>query len=144
MQALPHLYSATSQAGQSGCLTLSCDELPDIKCTAPEAFGGPGDEWSPEELLMASVSSCLILSFKAIARASKLEWVDITCHTEGKLDRVDRQTKFIELTSHVKLTVADIETRDKAEKLVHKAEQSCLISNSLNCSAQLQIDISAP
>lgn len=141
MQQLPHNYSTSAKGESSGSLSVSCSGLPDISCAPPTQFGGPGDQWSPEDLLLASVSSCLILSFRAIARASKLDWIDIDCKVDGTLDRVERQVKFTELVSHVVLTIDTDTDPEKAGRLVEKAEQSCLISNSLNCPNHLTVEI---
>lgn len=141
MQQLPHNYSTSAKGDSSGNLSVSCSGLPDISCAPPVQFGGPGDQWSPEDLLLASVSSCLVLSFKAVARASDLDWVAIDCSVDGVLDRVDRQVKFTELVSKVVLTIDSETDPQKAERLVQKAEQVCLISNSLNCAHHLQVEI---
>jgi organic hydroperoxide reductase OsmC/OhrA len=45
---------------------------------------------------------------------------------------------FTKITSKVKLVILSEEDRTRAEKLLHKAEETCLISNSLN--ADLAID----
>jgi uncharacterized OsmC-like protein len=47
-----------------------------------------------EDLLVASVADCFAITFRAIASASKMEWLDLECSIEGKLERVDRVTKY--------------------------------------------------
>ena len=79
MNALPHIYIATATSDLTSNLDLTVEKLPSLEVAPPIGFNGPGDKWSPEDLLMTSVASCTILSFKAIARASKLEWVSLKC-----------------------------------------------------------------
>lgn len=141
MQALPHQYQVSVHGKPEEALETSSGQLPGLKVTPPAQFGGPGDQWSPEDLLMASVANCLVLSFRAIAKASKFEWLDIDCVSEGTLDKVERQMKFTAITNKVSLRIPATESREKAEKLLNKAEESCLVSNSLSCERHLELNI---
>ncbi|HOY24141.1 MAG TPA: OsmC family protein [Cellvibrio sp.] len=141
MADLPHLYRVVSKGSLEGNLIAQAENLPDLTVTSPAQFGGPGNEWSPEDLLMASVSNCLILSFRAIARFSKLDWVSIECVSEGVLDKVERKLQFTKVVSKVKLFIPATETKEKAEKLLDKAEETCLISNSLSCESFIEYEV---
>jgi len=74
MQPLPHIYSVTGSAATAGKVILSTQGAPDLASAAPVQFDGPGDQWSPEALLTGALSSCFILTFRSVARASNLEW----------------------------------------------------------------------
>ncbi|MFN2288695.1 MAG: OsmC family protein [Chromatocurvus sp.] len=137
MQDLPHHYSVTATGTEANSITLSASNVPDISSAAPAEFGGPGDQWSPESLLVAAVADCFILTFRAIARASKLDWTNLECSAEGTLDRVDRVTRFTAVHITATLTVPAGTEAEKAEKLLHKAEDNCLVTNSLNVEPQL-------
>lgn len=141
MTDLPHLYKSKSEGSAAGNLTARSENLPDIIVAPPIQFGGPGDAWSPEDLLMASIANCLVLSFRAIASASKFEWNAIECETEGKLDKVERKMQFTQVMSKVKLFVPTTQSKEKAEKLLHKAEETCLITNSLSCESGIECEI---
>ena len=142
MKDLPHLYSAKSAGDATGILTSSSENLPNIDVAPPAQFGGPGDKWSPEDLLMASIANCLVLSFRAIARASRLEWDSIECVSEGVLDKVERKVQFTSVLSRVRLFIPTADSKEKAEKLLIKAEQTCLISNSMSCNSHIEYEIS--
>lgn len=141
MQAMPHHYQVSSCSCSEGNLSCSSKGLADLNLDAPAEFGGPGDLWSPETLMMSSVSSCFILSFKAIARFSKLSWKSIECESVGRLDRVERVTRFIEITNKVKLVIDSSTSQEKALKLLEKAEALCLVTNSLNSKLKLECEI---
>lgn len=137
MQDLPHHYTVSANGVDTGNVTLSASGVPDLSSAAPAEFGGPGDQWSPESLLVAAVADCFILTFRAIARASKVDWTNLVCSAEGTLDRVERATRFTAMHITATLTVPESTDLDKAEKLLHKAEENCLITNSLNVQPQL-------
>ena len=141
MEPLPHIYKVGSSASTHSPVTLSCEGVVDLLSVAPKQFGGTGEHWSPEDLLVASVADCYIMSFKALAQASKLDWDSIRCDTVGKLDRIERSTKFTEFDLTVALTIPEQASRSMAERLLQKAKQICLITNSLSAQCTLQTEV---
>jgi organic hydroperoxide reductase OsmC/OhrA len=131
MQDFPHHYKTTAAARHDSHVDMTSPGLPDLKLAAPAEFGGPGDHWSPETLMAAAVASCFKLSFKAIARAAKFEWLSIRCDVVAVLDRVDKVTQFTEFHQTVVLEVPPGSDEAKAIRLLEKAERSCLVTNSL-------------
>ena len=105
--------------------------MPSLETAGPVEFGGPGDRWSPEALLVAAIADCFVLTFRAIARASKLEWQSLRCDASGTLDKVDRVTQFTHFDLQVELTIPADGDAAKASRLLHRAEHHCLITNSL-------------
>jgi peroxiredoxin-like protein len=141
MQDLPHHYQVFANAEVDGNIALKADDLPQLISAPPAEFGGPGDQWSPEHLLVASVADCFILTFRAVARASKLEWSEIESSAVGTLDRVDRVTRFTSFTVSATLTVPAGTDIDKARRLLEKSEAACLITNSLSAETHLEADV---
>ena len=141
MQELPHQYHVSAIAKTEGTITLAADKLPQLISAPPAEFGGPGDQWSPEHLLVASVADCFILTFRAVARASKLEWSNIESSAVGVLDRVDRLTQFTSFTVSAILTVPAGTNVDKAQRVLEKSEAGCLITNSLTAETHLKVQI---
>lgn len=141
MQALPHHYRVDTSARPEGLLDNKSDEGASLNCAAPLPFGGPGGEWSPEHLLTAAVSSCFILTFRAIASASKLAWQELSCQVEGTLDKVERKMQFTGFTINASLLLDDEADRERAITALQKAEANCLVSNSLNCPIHLHTEI---
>lgn len=144
MQSFPHHYPASGLGHPEGTVTVSSKGVTDITTAAPIEFGGPGDQWSPEGLLVAAVADCFILTFRAIARASKLDWQELRCDVVGVLDKIDGMTKFTEFQITATLDVPSETNVDKAERLLHKAEKVCLITNSLTATKSLVVSIRQP
>lgn len=132
MQDLPHHYRVAASARPEGDVNITSDKLAPIPSAAPAEFGGPGDRWSPETLLVAAVADCFILSFRAIARASKFSWVSLECWCEGTLERRDGTTKFTEFLVNATLEVPPDTNEERAQRLLEKAEATCLITRSLS------------
>ena len=141
MQNLPHNYVVSSRVNARENIELSSPGLAALDAAPPAEFGGPGDLWSPETLLAASVASCFILTFRAVARASKLEWTELVCEVDAVLDRVDRVTRFTEIREQVVLDVPAGTDEAKALRLLEKAEQACLVTNSLSAEVKLEAKV---
>ena len=141
MQDLPHHYHVNASAETDGNVTIKADDLPQIVTAPPAEFGGPGDQWSPETLLVGAIADCFILTFRAIARASKLEWTRLECSAEGVLERVERVTRFTTVTVKATLTVRAGTDEDKAERLLEKSEEACLVTRSMLAESHLETEI---
>ena len=141
MQDFPHRYTVAALSRAEGEVALESQGLAPLASAAPAEFGGPGDRWSPETLLVGAVADCFTLGFRAIARASKLEWVSLRCEVVGTLERVDRVTQFTGFIVRASLQVSPGTNQERARGLLEKAEKTCLISNSLKADAQLEVSV---
>jgi organic hydroperoxide reductase OsmC/OhrA len=143
MHPFPHRYRVTAAVRPDGDIPLAAEGVRVIESAPPKEFDGPGNQWSPEGLLTAAVADCFVLSFRAIAAASKYAWVSLDTRTEGTLDRVDGKMRFTRFDTLAKLHVpagADIE---RAKKLLEKAELTCLVANSLSSERHLSVEVVA-
>lgn len=99
--------------------------------TPPEFPKGIPDIWSPEHLFTASVSSCLMTTFLAIAENSKLNFSNFSCRSIGKLEQLEGKYMMSEIILEPTVTIVDEKDREKAERILIKSEAACLISNSI-------------
>jgi organic hydroperoxide reductase OsmC/OhrA len=141
MQAYPHLYTVSASGNPNGSVAVASGGVPTLATAPPREFDGPGDQWSPEGLLCAAVADCFILTFRAVARASKLEWLNLECAVEGTLDRAEGITLFTRFATRAVLRVPTGTDRERARLLLEKAEHTCLISNSLRGARTLETQI---
>jgi organic hydroperoxide reductase OsmC/OhrA len=120
MMCSPELTNANTS-------TSSCIEV----ATPPEFPKGMPGIWSPEHLFTASISSCLMTTFLAIAENSKLEFLSFCCGSKGKLESVEGKFMMTEVILEPIVTVSDEQSIERALKVLQKAEMNCLISNSV-------------
>lgn len=141
MKPLPHRYEARLEGGPSGYAKLSAAGVPDIRTAPPLDFDGPGDAWSPEQMLMAAVETCFLFTLQAVARASRLEFKSLELSGEGIVDRRDGVTRFIEIVLRPRLTVAPGVDHNLARRALEKSEKTCLVSASLLTPVRLEPEI---
>lgn len=141
MQALPHRYRVKGTGRITGDVELTAERLAMLRSASPAEFDGPGDRWSPETFLVGAVADCFILTFRAVANASKLSWISLDCDVTGTLDRVDRVTQFTHFAMTAHLVVPAGVDADAARHALEKAERNCLISSSLKAPIALDATV---
>lgn len=142
MHPFPHHYTVHASCQPAGEVALTSTGLPVLASAAPKEFDGPGDRWSPETLLCAAVADCFNLSFRAVATASKFAWEQLDCSVDATLDRVERVSQFTRYDIHAKLKLPPGADAARAQQLLEKSKQVCLVSNSLKGEFHLTTDIS--
>jgi peroxiredoxin-like protein len=141
MKPLPHIYKAQLSGGPEGYAVISVAGIPELRTAPPADFDGPGDAWSPEDLLMAAVESCFLFTLRAVARASKLEFESLELSGDGTLDRKDGATRFTEIVLRPRLKLPAGADRDKAMRVLEKSEKACLVTASLSTPVRLEPEI---
>ena len=141
MHAFPHRYRVKGAGRVTGDVELTGERLTMLQSASPAEFDGPGDRWSPETLLVGAVADCFILTFRAIATASRLSWTSLDCEVTGTLDRVDRVTQFTHFDITARLVAPAGVDAGGARRALEKAERNCLISSSLKASIALEVTV---
>jgi peroxiredoxin-like protein len=138
-----HTYNVSLKWEEGRKGIMSSPELPTKieVATPPEFDKGIAGIWSPEHLYTASVLSCFMTTFLAVAEYSKLEYDSFDCTAEGVLDKVEGKFQMTEVNLNATLKINDADKSDKAERILHKAEAACLISNSIKSKVNLNCKI---
>jgi len=104
-----------------------------INFAAPPEFGGEPGLWTPEHLLLASVSTCYVATLRAVAEASKLEFHSLELAVEGTIEKQEGGFRFTRIILHPLVSIENEEDRERMGRMLEKAERVCLISRSLAC-----------
>ena len=141
MHPFPHTYVVSSSATPEGNVLLESAGIPSLPTITPPEFDGPGGLWSPETLLVAAVIDCYVLTFRGIARASKMPWTSLAVECVGTLERPDNTTQFTGFDLRVQLVLPPEVNEDRARRIAQRAEETCLITRSLNGETNLDVTI---
>ena len=129
--------SASSTTLRSG--TLSADEIePSIAFSAPPEFYGQAGQWTPEHLLVASIAGCFISTFSGMAEYSKFEFICLNLEAEGVIEKEEGGWRFKRIILRPRLKIAQEKDRERANRLLQKAEKTCLVTRSLACATVLE------
>lgn len=112
---------------------VSVENKPDLLCSSDPSFRGDNTKYNPEELLVASISGCHMLSFLhlcAIEGIVVVEYIDVATGTMQQTP--DGGGHFTEVTLHPNVIVRSESMIDKANQLHQQANKLCFIANSCN------------
>jgi len=128
-----HLYEVSVKWNMDRRGTMMSSELDESLdvATPPQFPKGIERVWSPEHLFTAAVNSCLMTTFLSIAENSKLEFKSFESKAQGKLEMVDGKYIMSEVILRPVVVISNPTDKEKAERLLHKSEANCLISNSV-------------
>ncbi len=141
MKPLPHRYATRIAGGPEGYATLSSAGVPDLRTAPPLDFDGPGDAWSPEQLLLAAVEACFLLTFRAVAKASGIEFTSLSVDGEGVVDRADGRMRFTEIVLRPRVALPAGVDPVRVRRALEKAERGCLVSASLDTPVRLEFEL---
>lgn len=138
-----HTYNVKLDWTEGRIGTLRSDVLDDSfeVATPPEFPGGVEGIWSPEHLFVASVSSCFMTTFTAIAEYSKLTFSGLSVPATGTMSNEFGKFVISEIILRPILIITDKNQKDKALRILQKAEEACLISNSINSKVVLESEV---
>jgi peroxiredoxin-like protein len=126
-------YTTLAQwtTGRNGILAAEGIEH-SIPFSTPPEFHGQAGKWTPEHMIVASVATCYVATFVAIAGISKLEVLNVEASVTGILEKPEGYLRFTRFVIAPTITLARESDRERALRLVEKAEKGCLIARSLN------------
>ena len=96
-------------------------------------FAATRQRWNPEELLVAALSQCHMLSYLHLAASAGIVVTAYTDTASGTMkENQDGSGEFTEVVLRPVVTVADASMCDRAEALHDDAEKLCFIARSVN------------
>ena len=141
----PHQYSLTVKwTGNRGTGTsnyrsydrshsIETGDKPEILGSSDAAFRGDAARYNPEDLLVASLSACHLLSYLHLCANAGVVVTEYTDNAVGTMiETADGGGHFVEVRLRPQVTVAEPSMIEKALELHEKAHQLCFIANSCN------------
>ena len=126
-------------SGQPAKTTMS--GISETEIGPPAEYGGNPNALNPEELLVASVNSCIMLVFFHFARKYEVEIASYNSQAEGKVEKTKNGLRFTNVQVKAKVSLADGASAEKIEEIAHLADKYCLVTGSLACPVQYNVEI---
>jgi organic hydroperoxide reductase OsmC/OhrA len=107
--------------------------LPVLKGSADATFHGDRERYNPEQLLLAALAQCHMLSYLHVAVRHGVVVTDYRDEASGllRLNR-DGSGQFERVVLRPRVTLADPGQAELAARLHHEANQVCFIARSVN------------
>lgn len=100
----------------------------------PQEMGGPGTGTNPDEMLLGAAATCYLITLAAMLERSGITPLELTLESEATVDVTNNVFTYERITHKPRIMLrADVTEaeRTKAERLAHKAEESCMISRAV-------------
>jgi organic hydroperoxide reductase OsmC/OhrA len=112
---------------------VSAAGLPTILGSADRTFHGDAERWNPEQLLLAALSQCHLLSYLHVCAVNGVVVTGYTDRTGGTMTETgDGGGHFTEAVLRPVVEVASAEMAERARTLHGEANRLCFIANSVN------------
>ena len=113
---------------------------PAIEITPPPVFRGTDPTtWSPEDFFVAAAASCLAVTFTGLAARAGLSYAKLKVDGDGVAGmRGDGRFGFTRLLLRLRV---ETEQAQEARQLAERAEETCLVSASLDLPIETLIEV---
>lgn len=121
---------------------MKAEGKPDILGSSDPNFRGDKTRHNPEDLLVASLSTCHMLWYLHLAAAAGLVVTAYEDEAEGHLQlRADGGGAFVSATLRPRVTIKGDFDRGRGEALHHEAHEKCFVANSVNFPVAVEPEI---
>lgn len=139
-----HYNSTITWTGNKGLGTLNyksyersyqiiVEGKPVIEGSSDPSFLGEIEKHNPEELLLASVSSCHMLWYLHLCSVNNIQVLSYSDKAKGKMiENKDGSGRFTEISLHPTIIIQSNNNIELANSLHHEANKKCFIANTLN------------
>jgi peroxiredoxin-like protein len=116
--------------------------LPPVAVGAPPEFKGREGIWSPEQLFVASLNTCYMLTFLAIAENSKVAQVSFSSTAKGKLEKPPGSNyQITEIVVKPRVVIASANDLGRVPRILEKAKENCFVSNSIKSTIKIELEV---
>lgn len=113
-------------------LVVRAEGKHDLAASADPTFHGDRDRWNPEELLVAALSQCHMLSYLHMAVRAGVVVTAYSDEAQGTMRQEGLGGHFTEVVLRPIVTVADASMVDRAREAHAEAAEHCFIASSVN------------
>jgi organic hydroperoxide reductase OsmC/OhrA len=118
------------------------DDTPTFHGAPPAMFKGESGKLTPEDLMIASINSCLISTLTSVAMRENFEFASFGVETTGTIERTESDGyRFTKMVQKVRVGVKSEEDKLIALDLLHKAHDSCWMGNSIKAEITIEPEI---
>lgn len=113
---------------------ISAPGKADIAGSSDRNFRGDAACWNPEDMLVASASTCHMLWYLHLCAVNGVAVLDYRDEPEGlMIEEADGSGAFARIVLRPRIKLSAASSEEKARALHHDAHRMCFIANSVKC-----------
>lgn len=148
--ALTTTWTGNTGTGTSGYrdyrrdVTIHVAGKPELLASSDKPFRGDPSRWNPEDLLVAALSECHLLSYLHACVTAGVVVVSYRDEATGLMREDGRGGgAFVEVTLHPQVVVAEVSMVEAAQRAHAQAHEWCFIANSVNFPVHHLVEVTA-
>ncbi|WEZ06846.1 OsmC family protein [Priestia flexa] len=108
----------------------------------PPEMDGPGIGTNPDEMLLGAAATCYIITLAAMLERSGISQAALTMDSEAVVDVTKGVFTYEKIIHrpHVVLDSKDMEKKSRVQRLMEKAETSCMISRAIQGNVKIELE----
>ncbi|MBI3770778.1 MAG: OsmC family protein [Deltaproteobacteria bacterium] len=120
---------------------LEFDSRPSIEASGAPQFKGDAGKVNPEELFVAALVSCQMLSYLALAARAGVDVLAYEDTGQGTMTIADKRMRITAVRLRPRITIAPGSDEAKARSLVETAHEACFVANSVSCAVEVEPEV---
>lgn len=106
----------------------------------PQEMDGPGVGTNPDEMLLGAATTCYIITLAAMLERSQIEKLSLAVESSAVVDVTNGIFTFKKIIHRPTLVIVNKSDSNMATRLLHKAEETCMISKALKGNVEIGIE----
>ena len=135
------IFKNTLHKNSSQLARTSMSGISETEVGPPREYGGNPNTLNPEEMLVASVNSCIMLVFFHFADKYRVEITSYHSDAEGKIEKTKNGLRFTNIEVRAKVSLASDTSTQKIKEIAELADKYCLVSGSLVCPVHYNVEV---
>ena len=129
-----------SKQGEAPARTVMSG-IPETEVGPPAVYGGSEQALNPEEMFVASINSCIMLVFYHFVNKFKINIVSYSSEANGTVEKTKNGLRFTSVKVEAKVVLGDDTPAEKIKETAELAERYCLVSGSVACPVEYDVEI---
>ena len=106
---------------------------PALHITPPADLGGKAGFWTPEDLLVSAVESCMLMTTLSVVQKQRITLKGYRSKAQGRMEKTPEGLRITAIEIQVHAQVATAEEVEKFKRAVAIAERYCPVSAAVKC-----------
>lgn len=138
----PHRFSASLSRTFASRARMEAPPRPPLDGAPSPELDGDVNAWSPEHMLLSSLSLCMLTTFEAFAARDRIEILSWDAEASGTVERTPEGLMFTSIVLELDIAIAgDV---DQVDTTLEDAKQYCLVLNSLRIPVVIEAQVHTP
>jgi len=120
---------------------LEAPGKPSLRISSPPEFRGEANVWTPEDLFVAALETCFLMTFAGLIERKHLAVEAYYSLSEGLLEYQEDGYRFTRITIRPTVIVTDIRAAEPVLISLEEAKRMCLIARSMTTEVVVEPDI---